>query len=345
MKQLIIPIFVIHKGCPNRCVFCNERIAAGNYSDRTTGETVRAVCNLHLEKGNRKFDQIAFYGGNFTGIDRAHQIELLKAAQDYVDKGMIGSIRLSTRPDYIDDERVALITGYGVSTVEIGAQSMVDEVLEASGRGHSSEDVRKAVRLLKEAGIETGVHLMAGLPGDSRDRFGYTVNEIISLKPDMVRIHPTIVFKDTPLEDAYREGRYLPITLEDAVELCKGALLKFQGAGIPVIRLGLHTTKEMMSDENIIAGPFHPAFKSLVEGSIFLDMAKELLKSMYGGSRDVIFSVSPRDVSNFRGMKSCNIQILKESFGISEIYVKENDQQQRGTLEIIQAGPSNTFKE
>jgi histone acetyltransferase (RNA polymerase elongator complex component) len=335
MKPLIIPIFVIYGGCPNRCVFCNERITAGNYPDRLTEDTIRNICDRHLKNSERKFDQIAFYGGNFTGIDRDYQIELLDIAQSYVNAGMVNSIRISTRPDYIDDNRLELLTRYSVSTVEIGAQSMVDEVLSLSGRGHSSEDVRAAVRLLKKKGIETGVHLMVGLPGDTRERFEYTVEEIIRIRPDTLRIHPTIVFKDTLLAKSYLEGEYWPLTLDDAVDLCKHALLRFQKADIPVIRLGLHTTKEMETDHNIIAGPFHPAFRSLVEGAIFLDMASDLLKSAELKDKDIVFSVAPKDVSNLRGMKNRNIKILKESFNLTEIQVRENTMQERWSLRIM----------
>lgn len=335
MRPLIIPIFVLHKGCPNRCVFCNERIAAGGYPERITADTVRAVCDRHLKGGERKFDQIAFYGGSFTGMDPDYQTELLDTANGYIDAGMVGSIRISTRPDYIDDERMDLLVRYRVSTVEIGAQSMVDEVLAAAGRGHSSEDVRAALRLLKEAGMKTGVHLMAGLPGDTRGGFARTVEEIIGLHPDTVRIHPTVVFKGTPLERAYRSGMYEPLTLDGAVDLCKEALLRFQEAGIPVIRLGLHTTKEMLSDGNIVAGPFHPAFRSLVEGSLFLDMAAGLLESAGPKRQEVVFSVAPQDVSNLRGMRNRNIRILKESFDIPSISVREDTEQERGSLRII----------
>ena len=334
MKQLIVPIFVVHEGCPNRCVFCNERIAAGDYPDRITGAIVRSICDRHLTQTGRKFDQIAFFGGNFTGMARDHQVELLDAAKEYVDAGMVASIRLSTRPDYIDEDRIDVLSRYPVSIVEIGAQSMNDKVLAASRRGHTSGDVRRALGLLRKAAIQTGVHLMAGLPGDTRESFTNTVREIIALHPDTVRIHPTIVFKDTGLADAYREGTYRPLTLDEAVDLCKGALLRFQEANIPVIRLGLHPTPEMLFGDNIVAGPFHPAFRSLVEGAIFLDMATELLKSSDLPREKVVFSVAPRDVSNLRGMKNRNIRILKESFNIPEISVRENEGQERGSLRV-----------
>jgi len=335
VRPLIIPIFVMHGGCPNRCVFCNERIAAGDYPGGITADTVRAICDRHLTVGGRRFDQIAFYGGNFTGMDREYQVELLEAAKGYADAGMVGSVRISTRPDYIDDERIALISRYPVSTVEIGAQSMRDEVLTASRRGHSADDVRRALRLLKNAGMETGAHLMAGLPGDTRQGFSYTVDEIIALRPDTVRIHPTIVFRDTPLAEAYRNGTYLPLTLGETVALCKDALLKFRKAGIPVIRLGLQPTDEMISGDTVVAGPFHPAFRSLVEGALFLDMAAELLRSRDASRRNVVFSVAPGDVSNLRGMRNRNIRILKESFNIPEIHVRENKRQERGSLRIV----------
>jgi len=334
MRPLIIPIFVMYRGCPNRCVFCNERIAAGDYSDRVTADTVRAICDRHLGSAGRRFDQIAFYGGNFTGMDREYQRELLTAAKEYIDAGMADSIRISTRPDYIDEERIDLIAGYPVSTVEIGAQSMVDEVLFAAGRGHTADDVRSALKLLRSAGFKTGTHLMAGLPGDTREGFEYTVEEIIALRPDTVRIHPTIVFRDTPLAEAWREGTYIPLTLDQAVDLCKHALLRFREEGIPVIRLGLHTTPEMIVGDSVVAGPFHPAFRSLVESAIFLGMATRLLESRDRKGGSIVFSVSPRDVSNLRGMKNRNIGILKESFGLSEIQLLENREQERGSLRI-----------
>jgi len=334
MRQLIIPIFVIYRGCPNRCVFCNEKKTAGDFPDRITESAFRETVHRYLNNTQRKVAriQIAFYGGNFTGIDRSYQAELLGFAKPLIEKGPVNSIRISTRPDYIDSESLNLLEKFHVRTVEIGAQSMVDEVLNLSNRGHSSKDVRKGIKALKERNFETGVHLMVGLPGDSRKRFEYTVDEIIALNPDTVRIHPTIVFKDTALAKSCLDGDYVPMTMEDAIEYCKYALIRFEEANIPVIRLGLQTTREMEEDGSIIAGPYHPAFRTLVEGSIFLDMASSLLEFAQTRNKEATFTLAPGDVSNFRGLKNQNISTLKERFNLAEISVKTDPDQKKGIL-------------
>ena len=334
MTQLIIPIFVIYGGCPNRCIFCNEEKTAGDFPDIITesafGETVYRY--LNNKRGKVDNTQIAFYGGNFTGIDRNYQTKLLGFAQPFIEKGMVNSIRISTRPDYINNESLNLLEKFHVRTVEIGVQSMVDEVLNLSNRGHSAVDVRNSIKILKERGFETGVHLMVGLPGDTRKRFEYTVDETIELHPDTVRIHPTIVFNDTALAESYLNGDYIPMTMDDAVEYCKYALIRFKEADIPVIRLGLQTTREMEEDGSIVAGPFHPAFRSLVEGSIFLDMASSLLELVKTGNEGATFTLAPGDVSNFRGLKNQNISTLKERFKLTEILVKTDPDQEKGML-------------
>ncbi len=334
MTQLIIPIFVVYRGCPNRCVFCNEKITAGDFPDRITEDVFRETVYGYLNNKRRKADniQIAFYGGNFTGIDRNYQTRLLGFAQHFIEKGLVNSIRISTRPDYIDNESLRLLEKYHVRTVEIGAQSMVDEVLNLSNRGHSAADVKNGIRILKERGFETGMHLMVGLPGDTESRFKYTVDETIALHPDTVRIHPTIVFSDTALAESYRNGDYRPMTIGDAIEYCKYALIKFEEADIPVIRLGLQTTREMEEDGSIAAGPFHPAFRSLVEGSIFLDMASSLLERTQIRDKEITFILSPGDVSNFRGLRNQNISALKGRFKLMEITVKTDPVQERGML-------------
>ena len=339
MVQKIIPIFVIYKGCPNRCVYCNERITAGDHPDRITEDLFRKIVDKHLKSFNKpEYIQIAFYGGNFTGMDRNYQTELLEFAESYIQKGLVNSVRISTRPDYVDEDRAELLKKYHVKTVEIGAQSMVDEVLNLSNRGHSSNDVRNAVDLLKKEGFETGIHLMVGLPGDTEEGFRYTVEETIKLHPHMVRIHPTIVFRGTVLAKSYQKGEYEPTSMADAIRLCKYALGKFEMANIPVIRIGLQMTREMETEGSIIAGPHHPAFRSLVEGSIFLDMASELLKSANPHREDATFSLNPKDVSDFRGMKNQNMAALKERFDVTGISIREDSKQERGTLALVVNG-------
>jgi histone acetyltransferase (RNA polymerase elongator complex component) len=335
----------MYRGCPNRCIYCNERITAGDHPDRITEDLFRNIVDKYLEtmNWNKEHIQIAFYGGNFTGIDKDYQTELLEAAESYIQGGPIDSIRISTRPDYIDTDRVKLLQRYSVTTVEIGAQSMVDEVLTLSERGHTSDDVRNAVRILQHNGFETGIHLMAGLPGDTEDRFRYTVEEVISLRPDTVRIHPTIVFRSTALAKLYTEGNYEPLTMPDAVRLCKYALRKFETAHIPVIRLGLQTTSEMETTGSIVAGPYHPSFRSLVDGSIFLDMASYLFEQAPERNGEVVFLVNPKDVSNFRGIRNGNIMTLKEDFNVGDFQVKTDPSLQRGYLSMTAGGIKYTI--
>jgi histone acetyltransferase (RNA polymerase elongator complex component) len=255
-------------------------------------------------------------------------------ARSFVNRGLVDGIRVSTRPDYIDDARVALLKEFGVNTVEIGAQSLVDDVLERSGRGHTASDVIRAVTLLNEQGFETGVHLMAGLPGDTMERFNFTVGETIALGPHAVRIHPTLVLPDTPLAEAYAQGEYEPMTMTEAIETCKEALRRFAAAGIPVIRVGLQTTAEMEAAGGIIAGPFHPAFRSLVEESLFLDMAAALLSSLNVQGGDASFTLSSKDTANLRGRENKNIELLKTRFGLRQITVLADAGKTKGSLSL-----------
>ena len=345
---LIIPIFLMNRGCPHRCLFCNERLTAGDRPERITEAAFTETVRTHLDSAGRKSGpvQIAFYGGTFTGMEREEQRRLLELAAPFLREGAVDGIRISTRPDGIDAEGLDLLQTSGVTTVEVGAQSLNDEVLLRSRRGHTAADTVRALALLQEKGFETGIHLMAGLPGDSPDRFAETIVRVIVLRPDMVRIHPTIVLRDTPLAEAFREGNYLPLGLADAVDLCKNALKKLTAAGIPVIRLGLQTTRELEEPGAVVAGPFHPAFRSLVETALFLEMAAALLSSAGRGSGALAlppadtgaggltlhFTLSPADVSNFYGAKRENIKALQERFGLSGIRVSPDPALPRRTL-------------
>jgi histone acetyltransferase (RNA polymerase elongator complex component) len=320
---MIIPIFIMNRGCPHRCLFCNERLTAGERPARVTDEAFAETIRAYLGSAGRKrgLIQIAFYGGTFTGMAPEEQRRLLELAAPHLRAGTVAGIRISTRPDEIDAEKLALLKAFGVSTVEVGAQSLDDEVLRQSKRGHTAGDTTRAVTLLKEAGFETGVHLMTGLPGESAESFLQTVEKAIAIRPGMVRIHPTIVLKDTPLADAFGEGRYVPLTMEEAIERCKQALKMLAHAGIPVIRLGLQTTRELEAPGAVVAGPFHPAFRSLVESKIFQEMAASLLNAAAPGAQTAAFFLAPADISLFPGAHRKTVTALKDHYRLNDIRV------------------------
>jgi histone acetyltransferase (RNA polymerase elongator complex component) len=337
---MIIPFFIVYQGCPNRCIYCNVHKTAGNFSKRITEDTFRKTVHKYLNHPKRKGNgaEIAFYGGNFTGMAKDYQAELLGFASPFIEKGLAYGVRISTRPDSINNESLDLMKRFGVTTVEIGAQSMVDEVLNLSNRGHGASDVSAAMEMLKERGFKTGIHLMVGLPGDSQSGFEYTIAKTIALKPDMVRIHPTVVLEDTGLAELFLNGTYHPLSMAHAIDMCKYALRRFGEANILVIRVGLQTTREMQMTGSIIAGPYHPAFRSLVEESIFFDMASAMLADRKISEQEVIFSLSPKDVSFFLGHKNKNMHTLKELFRLTGIDVSVDPVQGRGTLAMIVDG-------
>ena len=261
-KKLIVPIFIPQYGCQHNCVFCNQEKITSKTVQPTPGDINKTVySHLSTWKG-RGEKEIAFYGGTFTSIDIAIQEELLSCAYSFIRKGLINTVRVSTRPDAIDNKRLNILKRYGVSTVELGVQSMDDNVLRMSGRGHSSGDVMNSVRLLKQNGFKTGIQVMPGLPGDTTDTILYTAHKVISLTPDFIRIYPTIIIKDTPLEKMYLQGLYKPWSLEDMVTVCRDIMRLFERFGIAVIRVGLQPTAGLM--KNIVAGPFHPSFRQLL---------------------------------------------------------------------------------
>ncbi|MCX5826974.1 MAG: radical SAM protein [Deltaproteobacteria bacterium] len=328
---MIIPFFIQNRGCPHRCVFCNQQISGdqgpADWTDESFHEKIRAFLASRARKAKpAKEVQIAFYGGNFTGLAAAEQDRLLGLAHCHVEKGAVEGIRISTRPDalhIIDMERLA---AFGVKTIELGAQSFVNSVLEASQRGHNAEDVECAVELLKSNGFEVILHLMVGLPGDNRRGFGETIARTIARRPDGVRIHPTLVLTDTPLAEDFRRGRYQPLSLGEAVDLCKEACRRFQKAEITVIRLGLQTTDMMTSPGAVLGGPYHPAFGSLVAEALWLERALTLLDGADVRDKRLIMYVPARQESAFRGNKNRNIELLQKQFQFAALEIKPGDQ-------------------
>lgn len=332
MKNYNIPIFVPHRGCPFDCVFCNQKRITGK-TDTVTAEDVRRIITEHcktLPKTDRTVEA-AFFGGSFTGIPIEEQNALLSAAKEFLDTGAIDGIRLSTRPDYISEEILDNLMRFGVTTIELGVQSLDDGVLEASGRGHTKADVIKAVNLIKEYPITLGIQMMTGLPYDTDDKALKTADEIIALSPDIVRIYPTLTLKDTYLEKLYKSGEYVPQTLSEAVEISKKLLVKFEQSNIRVIRVGLQSTDEISEGGSVVAGPVHSSFRELVESGIFKDKIIEILKKNREkiGARINIF-VNPRDVSKATGNKRKNITELNKEFStdikiISDDNIKRNE--------------------
>ena len=306
MKFYNIPIFVPHYGCPFDCVFCNQKRITGE-GEKPSGERTERIIKAHLETLPKegRVVEAAFFGGSFTAVETALQEELLKAAYKFLKSGEIDGIRLSTRPDFIDDEVMERLMCYGVTTIELGVQSLDEEVLVKSGRGHSAADVERAVEIIRKYPVKLGLQMMTGLPGDTTEKSLYTAREIVRLNPECVRIYPTLVIKDTELSDMYKRGEYEPQTLDGAVELAAELLEIFKAGGIEVIRVGLAATDEICEGGALVAGPCHSAFGELAEGEIFYNKIKKLVSGKKG---DVTFLVNPADVSKAVGNGRKNIK-------------------------------------
>ncbi|OGP88883.1 MAG: hypothetical protein A2156_02480 [Deltaproteobacteria bacterium RBG_16_48_10] len=329
VSPLIIPVFLPHLGCQKRCIFCNQKMMAQAVpSPAHVRSFVEASC-YQFPSGQARKKQVAFYGGSFTAIPEEDQRSYLKEIEPFLSSGKIDSIRISTRPDALEEEVLSLLKEYGVKTVEVGAQSMIDEVLFLSQRGHSAEETISATTRLKHWGFEVGIHLMIGLPGDSLDRFLKTLDQVIDLKPHFLRIHPTLVLKRAPLEALWREGNYTPLTLEEAIQWLKRGLLNLEGTSIPVARIGLQPAEEL--EVFYLAGPYHPSLHQLVDSEIYFDMGRHFLET-YPDESEPRFFCHPKDVSTVRGQKNGNIQRLKEYLGVKAIFVQQRDDVPQGAL-------------
>ena len=315
-RRRIIPIFVPHAGCPNNCVFCNQKRISGSLLP-ASGQTVRdALANIENGAGF----ELAFYGGSFTAVSASIQEELLSAAQPHLERGAIGVIRVSTRPDAADAAALSRLERFGVKTVELGAQSMCDEVLALSGRGHTAADTVQAASAVKESGFALILQMMTGLPGSSAERDLRTAEQIVRLRPDGVRIYPTVVIRDTPLEEFWKRGTYKEHTVKDAIEICSRILPLFASAGIPVIRLGLNPTEEL-SGGAAVAGAYHPALGELVRSRVLRRRMEELLSGIRPGST-AVFCVPPRQLSAAVGQHRENLSKLKEQYRLKEIRIR-----------------------
>lgn len=318
MKHINVALFVSDLGCPHRCSFCNQKTISGKINPPTAADVERAV-KTAISTAECNEGEIAFFGGSFTAIDRGYMLELLKKASEYVSKGLFRGIRISTRPDCIDTDVLSLLKKYGVTSIELGCQSMDDEVLRLNNRGHVSGCVPEAAKLIKDYGFELGVQMMTGLYGDTPEKSIETAKKLIALEPDTVRIYPTVVLENTELERLYRKGEYTPQSHEEAVELCSELLEMFNDKGIKVIRMGLHSGGNV--EEGYVAGVYHPAFRELCESRIYLKNTEKELEKISG--RDIEITVGSRYVSMLTGQKKSNIKQL-ENKGYKVRIVQDN---------------------
>ena len=343
--KYIIPIFVPHLGCPNDCIFCNQKSISGQKKNLTKEEAKKQIDSfLENLKDKKEEKEIAFFGGSFTGIEEEKQNELLELANEYIKKGEVKSIRISTRPDYIDKKILKRLKKYHVKTIELGVQSASDYILDRAERGHSFEDVKKASKLIRSYGFVLGHQMMVGLPESTRKDEINTAKELIKLKPKIVRIYPVLVVKGTKLEKEYKDGKYEPLSVVQAVEICKELVRMFADKKIEIIRVGLQNTDEISDPKNekseVVAGPYHPSFRQLLESSLWCDSIVDKIKKLNVKVKEVEVTINPIDVNNVVGHKKENIKKLKDTYDV-DLKIKQDKKMRQGKSKIL---VTQTFK-
>ena len=332
MKKRIIPIFVPHRGCPHDCIFCNQKKITGVSTD-ITSEDVKNIVDEYLTTIDKDTNvEIAFFGGSFTAIEEECQNELLAVAKEYVDKGLVHEIRMSTRPDCISDSILERLKKYDASIIELGVQSMDAKVLIDSVRGHDIESVIKSAKLIKEHDIKLGLQMMVGLPSDAERKCIETARKFIEMKPDCVRIYPTLVVKETGLENLLNERKYSPFTLEESVQIVKKLLALFYVNNINVIRVGLQAKDDIQLGKAILDGPYHPAFRELVES----EMIKDYLKSIVIENKvksNILVKTNKKNISKIIGNKKSNSNYMKNELNV--ILKTKEEIIDTNTLEIV----------
>lgn len=331
-RHYIIPIFISHIGCPHQCVFCNQDKIAKEVEEEVTAQDVKSTIEEYLNTidHNNSTVEVSFFGGTFTAINVNKQKELLTVAKEYKDKGLIDKIRMSTRPDAINRYILSYLKDYKVDIIELGVQSLDDEILKLSGRGHTANDVEEASKLIKEYNFTLGHQIMPGLPGDTFEKDIETARKSIEMKPDICRIYPALVIKDTPMEKMYEREEYKPYSLEDAVNISKELYKLYVKANVNIIRIGLQPTENITWGGDLVDGPFHPAFRELVEGSLIC----ENIKNEVSEDEDIIIEINSKDLSKLYANKKLYFNDLKDNRN-GKIFVNTKDKLKRGKINII----------
>ncbi len=336
-RHFNIPIFIPHLGCPYDCIYCDQKIIA-NQAAAPSSDQVKISIEQHLSTiPVEAWTEVAFFGGSFTAIGRTQQEHYLSTVQPFMEQGRVKGIRISTRPDCINADNLDMLVSYGVSMVELGVQSMSDEVLKASGRGYDSGVVREASNQIKGKDLQLGIQLMVGLPGDTPPKDIASAREAASLKPQAVRIYPTLVLAGTKLAAMLEENRYTPLNLAEAVRITKEMYLIFCRYDIPVIRMGLYPGQELRKPGMVQAGPFHSSFGELVEQAVFQEQAHWAIRSYWASNGDcpeLCLYVNQRDLSKLIGHRRSNISRLSQLLGLDRIEVKGCSDQLRGSVGV-----------
>ena len=319
-EQYTIPIFIPHKGCPNNCVFCNQKKISGQLTD-VTAQDVEDKIEEYLKyySNSKKKIEIAFFGGSFTGIPMDKQIEYLEVANSYVKKGLVDAIRISTRPDYIDGKILDVMKKYNVKTIELGVQSMDDKILALSKRGHTALDVVNASKLIRDYDIELGHQIMIGLPGSILKSEVYTIKECIKLKPQQLRIYPVYVIADSELYSMYENSEYKPLSINEAVKRCKAVIHECQKTEISIIRLGLQSTDEITAKNSQLKGPVSDNLAEYVMASLVKDKIEKEIKDRKIDDGKLIINVLKKYVSICIGPKKINKIYFENKYNIKFI--------------------------
>ena len=325
MKHANIPIFIPHLGCPNQCVFCNQRSISGVTEFDVS--KVSDIIDKALSTIPSDYDvEIAFFGGSFTGIDRELMLELLRIAYYYVKSGKVSHSRGSTRPDYINEEILDILKSYGVKVIELGLQSMSEKVLVATKRGHTVEHAVKACRMIVDRGFDLVGQMMIGLPESTLEDEINTAKFIINSGAVGARIYPTVVFKQTELCDLAMSGDYAPLDLDDAVYRSAEVLKLFLRSATRVIRIGLCSSENLSSDDTYFAGPNHSAIGELVENRVYYNLINEKIKDVHLEDGDVLkIYVARGCISKAIGQKKKNKFLLAKTLKTNDIVFRESD--------------------
>ena len=313
LKHYTIPIFVPELACPHQCIFCDQRKIVSQEEVPTIKEIQDKITSfLETIPLKKSRVEIGFFGGSFTGIPKEQMIGYLEAASAFVKGPRVEGIRISTRPDYIDEEILAILKKYKVRAIELGAQSLDKKVLKKSGRGHSIEDVERASKMIKDAGFELGLQMMIGLPHDTKEKALDTAKQFAELEADNTRIYPTLVIKGTQLEKMYANGKYKPLIMNEAIIWAKDLYLFFEAMKIKVLRIGLHPSEELSPTHSLVAGPFHPQFKELVMTEIWKEYLFDNIE--FKEDKAIIIYVPHNQLNYAIGHKKINVNLLKNHF-------------------------------